>query len=131
MKRTTLLFLLFFCGLSLHVRAQGKFNIGDPVEVFTAGDASHGIVVGTYKDFGFGYGTYQVHLNGEKYCNNHALDTRYNAQYVQPRFQPDSDADFTVGSTAQVRCYDGTVYTGKILGRDGNRYQVRYNRQGS
>ncbi|WP_114782365.1 MBT domain-containing protein [Botryobacter ruber] len=131
MKRFTPLFLLFFCVLTLKAQAQDKFKVGDQVEVFTAGDANHGIVVGAYKDSGFGYGTYQVHLNGEKYCNNHALDTRYNAQYVQLRFQPDSEADFTVGSTAQVRRYDGAVYTGKILGRDGNRYQVRYNRQGS
>lgn len=131
MKATVLLLLPFFCGLTTSAEAQGKFNVGDKVEVLIAGDANHGVVVGAYKDSGYGYGTYQVHLHGEKYCDKHTLDTRYNAQYVQPRFQPDSDAEFTVGSAAEVRRYDGSVYRGQIAGKDNNKYQVRYSRQGS
>ncbi|WP_114778644.1 hypothetical protein [Botryobacter ruber] len=110
--------------------AQNKFKLGDEVEVFTAGDATHGIIVGEYQNTDYGYGTYQVHLNGEKYCSNHATDTRYNATYVNKRFQPDSKASFAVGSLVDVRRYNGNTYTGKIMGKDGEKYEVRYKRDG-
>ncbi|MCC9165526.1 hypothetical protein [Pontibacter harenae] len=130
MKRWLTFNFLLCCGLALNAQAQAKFKIGDKVEVFSSGDAAHGIVVGAYRDTDFGYGTYQVHLDGEKYCNNHALDTRVSSSFVQARFQPNSEVQFAVGKTAEVRRWDGKVYTGQIVGKDENKYQVKYSRDG-
>jgi uncharacterized protein YodC (DUF2158 family) len=63
------------------VLAQTKFSIGDSVEVQNTGK---GIIVSDYQQTEWGYGTYKVHMFGEKYCNNHAIDTRYNSQYIAP-----------------------------------------------
>ena len=61
------------------LKAQVKFSIGDSVEVTNVGK---GIIVSNYQQTEMGYGTYQVHLFGEKYCNSHALDTKYNSNYI-------------------------------------------------
>ncbi|HTM91497.1 MAG TPA: hypothetical protein VL095_03700 [Flavisolibacter sp.] len=79
MKKLTWLLSIYFLSIALSVHAQNNFKIGDAVEVSNIGK---GIIVGEYRQTEFSYGTYKVHLDGEKYCNNHALDTRYNANYV-------------------------------------------------
>jgi hypothetical protein len=78
-KKLAWLLCIYSLFITLSVHAQSNFKIGDAVEVTNIGK---GIIVGEYRQTEFGYGTYQVHLDGEKYCNNHALDTRYNANYV-------------------------------------------------
>jgi hypothetical protein len=78
-KKLILLLSVYSFLIPFSVFAQTRFIIGEAVEVTNIGK---GIVVGEYRQTEFGYGTYQVHLDGEKYCNNHALDTRYNANYV-------------------------------------------------
>jgi hypothetical protein len=73
---------VFFIG---SLQAQTILKIGDAVEVTNVGK---GMIVGGYQKTDFNYGTYQVHLDGEKYCNNHVLDTRYHEQYVRPLKKP-------------------------------------------
>lgn len=87
MKRSLLICLpLFF---SLAVLAQPRFRVGDPVEVVNIGK---GIIVSGYQQTDFGYGTYQVHMDGERYCNNHVLDTRYAEQHIVARKAPQPEA---------------------------------------
>ncbi|MBW3637322.1 MAG: hypothetical protein KY445_12810 [Armatimonadetes bacterium] len=107
------------------------FKIGDPVEVFTGSDAEHGFIVGDFEDTGFGYGTYQVHIEGVKFCNNHATDTRIHSKFVNPRFQSDTKKKFGFGEDVEVRRYDGSTYKGEVTGINGDKYQVRYSRQGT
>ncbi|MHA6248821.1 hypothetical protein ACXYMU_12840 [Pontibacter sp. CAU 1760] len=128
-KIASLIMAMFVAGT---LQAQKKFKVGDKVELFVAGDASHGVIVSEYEDTDYGYGTYRVHLDGEKYCSNHTTDSRYNAEFVRERFQPDSEAKLAVGGMAEVRRYDGKVYKGLVLGKDEyrNRYEVRYERDG-
>lgn len=128
--RKTLLAPFALCCATL-LQAQDKFKVGDAVEVFSAGEAKHGTVVGPLKQTEFGYSTYQIHLEGEKYCNNHVLDGNVKADFVQKRFQPNAAARFAVGNGVEVRRWDGTVYKGKVLGADGERYEVQYLREGA
>lgn len=69
-------------------------------------------------------------MNGEKYCQNHRVDTRKPAEYVRERFQPNSSVQFAMGTPVEVRRYDGSVYKGTIAGKDEMRYQVQYKRDG-
>ena len=128
--RKTFLFPFALCSVGF-LHAQNGFKIGDEVEVFSAGEAKHGVVVGGYKQTEFGYGTYLIHLEGEKYCNNHTLDGNVKADFVQKRFQPLATTRFAVGNSVEVRRWDGKVYTGKVLGADGERYEVQYTRDGT
>lgn len=71
----------FVLTFSSTVHAQFNFFIGDTVEVTNIGK---GIIVGGYQKSEFNYGTYKVHLAGEKYCNHHVTDSRYNDLYIKP-----------------------------------------------
>lgn len=77
MKIPLIIFTLLF---SFTIHAQSRFAFGDTVEVTNVG---RGIIVGEYQKSEFNYGTYKVHLAGEKYCNNHVTDSRYNELYVK------------------------------------------------
>lgn len=77
---TTAIFATVF--FTLAVSAQHRFRVGDRVEIRSAGDVKPGVVVEGYRDTEFGYGTYKVHLDGEKYCNDHVLDTRIDSKFV-------------------------------------------------
>lgn len=112
------------------VQAQKKFNVGDEVEIFSAGDARHGYIVKPYTPTEFGYAVYEVHVDGEKYCQNHTVDTRINAEFVRERFQTNSKTEFAPGNAVEVRRYNGSIYPGKVAGRDGDRYLVEYIRDG-
>ncbi len=129
MRKTSLFLFALFSATFLH--AQNTFKAGDEVEVFSAGEAKHGVVVGPYQKTDYGYGVYKIHLEGEKYCNNHVLDGNVNANFVQKRFQPSAAARFAVGNAVEVRRWDGKVYGGKVLGADGEKYEVQYTREGA
>lgn len=103
---------------------EKRFQIGDEVEMFVAGDATHGVIAGGYQDSGFGYGKYLIRLpNGDKQdCN---------AKFVHSRFQPDSTTRFDVGASVEVRRWDGSLYKGKVIGADGDRYNVSYQSNGA
>lgn len=66
--------------------AQEKpiLKVGDAAEMRVAGDVTKGIIVGPYEKNEWGYATYQFHAEGEKYCSNHRLDTRINAEFIFP-----------------------------------------------
>lgn len=120
-KRTLLsLFFLFF---SMTLSAQPKFNIGDRVEASYAGDWLRAVVVGGFQENEFG-STYEV-----KY-DDYAGSTRINANYVRPLFRADAAKTFQVGDRVEFRRWDDAVYEGEIIGIDGKRYEIRYERNG-
>lgn len=84
--------LAVFClhaeGRGALAQEAGEFKVGDLVEATYAGEWKEAVIVGGYQDTEFGYGTYQVHFEGERFCNNHALDTRINARFVRARGNP-------------------------------------------
>jgi hypothetical protein len=112
-------------------KPSGSMKVGDLVEVVIGNEAKHGFIVGGLEQTGFGYSTYQVHLEGEKFCSNHRLDTKYDSKFVQTRFQPNTFATFVYGEGVEVRQVNGTVYKGFVLGRDENSYEVSYTWQGT
>jgi hypothetical protein len=81
MKMTICFFFLLVVFASSDALAQSEQKVGDAVEVTNIG---RGVIVGGYQRNEWNYGTYQVHMDGEKYCNNHVLDTRYHEKYVLP-----------------------------------------------
>jgi hypothetical protein len=121
----SLLLLLAAIGVSTPAQAapEQRFPVGAEVEVFSAGDAVHGVIVGGYQDSGFGYGKYVVRLE-----NGYEQD--YNANFVHARFQPDSQKQFQIGDSVEARRWDGSVHKGKIIGADGDKYHVSYQRNG-
>jgi hypothetical protein len=116
---------------STDVKPTGSLKVGDLVELLMGNEAKHGVIVGGLQKTDFGYSTYQVHLEGEKFCSNHQLDTKYDSRFVQKRFQPNTFASFVYGEGVEVRAVNGTVYKGHVLGRDENSYEVSYNWQGT
>ncbi|MDQ3276735.1 MAG: hypothetical protein M3Q06_00305 [Bacteroidota bacterium] len=85
MRVTIPFFCLCFIFPFSDASGQTGLKVGDSVEVTNIGK---GVIVGGFQKSEFNYGTYQVHLDGEKYCNNHSLDTRYNEAYVVPQKKP-------------------------------------------
>lgn len=81
-KKILLLVVLMTTVFILAVSAQRRFQVGERVEIRVAGEVKPGVIVEGYRDTEFGYGTYKVHLDGEKYCNNHALDSLSDAKFV-------------------------------------------------
>jgi hypothetical protein len=109
----------------------GSLKVGDLVELLMGNEAKHGVIVGGLQKTDFGYSTYKVHLEGEKFCSNHQLDTKYDSRFVQKRFQPNTFASFVYGEGVEVRTVNGTVYKGHVLGRDENSYEVSYSWKGA
>lgn len=56
------------------------FNVGDAVEATYAGTWTRAEVVGVDREGG----RYRIHFEGEKSCNNHALDSWIAKQWVRP-----------------------------------------------
>jgi hypothetical protein len=121
-----LLTFAFDVGMNTPILAapEKRFQVGDEVEVFSAGEASHGVIVGGYQDSGFGYGKYVVRLQ-----NGYEQD--YKADFVRTRFQPDSQKRFKIGDSVEARRWDGTTYKGKVIGADGEKYDVSFQRDGA
>jgi hypothetical protein len=59
-----------------------RFQNGDLVQATYAGTWTNAEVVGVAED------KYKIHFEGEKYCNNHALDSWISKQYVRPLNSP-------------------------------------------
>ncbi|HEY1021316.1 MAG TPA: hypothetical protein VGE06_03345, partial [Flavisolibacter sp.] len=112
-------FLLFYTVLS----AQPKFNSGDRVEASYAGDWLRAVVVGGFQQNEFG-ATYEVKYDG------YEGSTRINASYVRPLFRVDASQTFAVGNRVEFRRWDDVVYDGEIIGIDGKKYNIRYERNG-
>jgi hypothetical protein len=65
------------------------FKVGDLVEATYAGSWYPAEVVGAFDPEAK---TYQIHFDGEKYCSNHRLDSRLNAQFVRSRKKSEAPA---------------------------------------
>lgn len=101
-----------------------RFAVGDKIEIFSAGDALHGIVIGPRTDSGVGYAQYAIRLND-------GYEQNYKEDFVRPRFQPDSNKRFVVGAKVEARRWDGKAYKGTVIGVDGQKYSVRHMRDGA
>lgn len=116
-------FLAFFLFTCTTVFAQHKFKIGDHVESTYAGDWLRAVVVGGYEENEFG-STYEIKYDGI------SGTSRVNTKWVRELFRPDADQTFAVGDVVEFRRWDDTVYEGEIIGVDGKRYNISYQRDG-
>ncbi|HEV7332052.1 MAG TPA: hypothetical protein VGN63_13535 [Flavisolibacter sp.] len=118
----TLLGIFFLCFYTV-LSAQPKFKIGDRVEASYAGDWLRAVVVGGFQENEFG-STYEV-----KY-DDYQGSTRINSKYVRPLFRVDAAKTFAVGNRVEFRRWDDVVYEGEIIGIDGKKYEIRYEKNG-
>lgn len=119
----TFLALFFLCFFTV-VSAQPTFSIGDRVEASYAGDWLRAVVVGGFQQNEFG-ATYEVKYDG------YDGSTRINAKYVRPLFRADATKKFAIADRVEFRRWDDALYDGEIIGIDGNKYNIRYERNGS
>lgn len=119
---SVLLFSLFFL-FGFSVAAQ-RFKVGDRVEATYAGDWYRGTVVGDYQKTEFGYSTYEIKYDGS------TGTTRLNAEYVRAPFRTNAEQTFQPGDRVEFLRWDNKPYEGEIIGKDNDRYEIRYQRDG-
>lgn len=101
-----------------------NFKVGEKVEATYVGDWTNAVIVREYQDTEFGYGTYMVKFdNGQP--------EKINAQYVRPRFRSDPSQRFQMSDRVEFRRWDDSLYQGEVVGIDGEKYEIRYEKNGT